>query len=158
MKWLTKMLGKGNKKKAGFTLIELMIVIIIVGILAAIAVPIYSGFVKRARSSEAKATVGAIRTGELVYHAEHTQWVTTGDTAVVLTLLGIDLSKNRWFNTTGLVSFLTAADDPDFTATDETGVQIMGAADPIIGIGAKICFESGELFYTTDGSLWASGD
>jgi len=161
MKWFTKMLGKGKKKKAGFTLIELMIVIIIVGILAAIAVPIYSGFVKRARSSEAKATVGAIRTGELVYHAEHTAWIiTTGsNNTTILKLLGIDLTKNRWFNAPDTATTMTIDWDTGVgTGGDTTGVTLMGVLPPIDGIGAKIQFWSGELFYTTDGGTWAEGD
>lgn len=51
-----------SKSEFGFTLIEVMVVIIMVGILAAIAVPIYSNYVYRARTSEGVATLGAIKT------------------------------------------------------------------------------------------------
>ena len=54
---------KAVKENAlGFTLIEVMVVIIMVGILAAIAVPIYSNYVYRARTAEAVTTLGAIKT------------------------------------------------------------------------------------------------
>lgn len=46
----------------GFTLIELMIVVAIVGILAAIALPAYQDYLVRARVSEALATAGACKT------------------------------------------------------------------------------------------------
>jgi len=46
----------------GFTLIELMIVVAIVGILAAIALPAYQDYTIRARVSEALATAGACKT------------------------------------------------------------------------------------------------
>lgn len=50
-------------KKNGFTLIELMIVIAIIGILAAVAVPQYSQYTKRAKFSEVKLAVRPIKIG-----------------------------------------------------------------------------------------------
>lgn len=55
--------------KKGFTLIELMIVVAIVGILAAVAIPAYRDYVKRARMSEVLTAFDAITTGANEYHA-----------------------------------------------------------------------------------------
>ncbi len=50
------------RKQTGFTLIELMIVISIIGILAAVAVPKYGNYVKRAKFSEVISLTGAAKT------------------------------------------------------------------------------------------------
>ena len=52
-----------KKAQQGFTLIELMIVVAIVGILAAIAIPAYQDYVARSQVSEGVATAGAVKTG-----------------------------------------------------------------------------------------------
>ena len=58
------------ESRKGFTLIELMVVILIVGILAAVAVPIMRGRIDSAKWSEANASAGAIRTTIRAYIAE----------------------------------------------------------------------------------------
>ena len=57
-------------KREGFTLIELMIVVAIIGILAAIAIPNFLRFQMKAKSSEGKTNIAAIRTAEEGYAAE----------------------------------------------------------------------------------------
>jgi type IV pilus assembly protein PilA len=59
------------KKRKGFTLVELMVVVLIVGILAAVAIPLMSGRVNSAKWSEANAAVGTIGTAIRAYAAEH---------------------------------------------------------------------------------------
>jgi prepilin-type N-terminal cleavage/methylation domain-containing protein len=56
------------KKMAGFTLVELMIVVVILGILAAVAIPAFSRYVKRSKTSEASANLRAIYQGEVAYY------------------------------------------------------------------------------------------
>ncbi len=64
---MSKLIRKSNK---GFTLIELMIVVAIIGILAAIAIPNFLRFQLKAKSSEGKVNIAAIRTAEESYLAE----------------------------------------------------------------------------------------
>ena len=51
------------KGKRGFTLIEVLIVVIILGILATIAIPQFGNIVEKARATEAVTNIAAIRTG-----------------------------------------------------------------------------------------------
>src|SRR2546428_12191311 len=52
-----------RKAEAGFTLIEMLIEVLIVGILAAVADPVYFGYTKDAKLAEGKALVGSVWAG-----------------------------------------------------------------------------------------------
>lgn len=58
-----------NKRHSGFTLIELMIVVAIIGILAAVAIPAYSDYTARAQVSEAVSLTSGLKT-------PLTEWIT----------------------------------------------------------------------------------
>ena len=59
-----------KKKKEGFSLIELMIVVAIIGVLVAVAVPNFQRFLTRAKQTEAKTNLGSVYTAQRSFRAE----------------------------------------------------------------------------------------
>ena len=70
------------KGSQGFTLIELMIVVAIIGILAAIAIPNFMTYQAKARQSEAKVGLGGIFTSATAYFAENNTYAAASQAAV----------------------------------------------------------------------------
>lgn len=68
-----------SKDDRGFTLIELMVVVIIIAVLAAIAIPLYTGYIKNARTSEGTARLGSIMTAAKAYYQRYNMWPDDGD-------------------------------------------------------------------------------
>ncbi|MFA5304716.1 MAG: prepilin-type N-terminal cleavage/methylation domain-containing protein [Candidatus Omnitrophota bacterium] len=78
--------------KKGFTLMELIIVVIIIGILAMIGLPQFFNVAERGRSSEAASILGAIRSAQLRYYAEHSAMTSN------CTDLDVEIGNLRYFN------------------------------------------------------------
>jgi prepilin-type N-terminal cleavage/methylation domain-containing protein len=80
----------------GFTLIELMIVVAIIGILASIAIPNFVKFQCRAKQTEAKTSLKQVLVAEESYRGEHDSYV--GGAAADLTIIGVILDPTQQAN------------------------------------------------------------
>ncbi|MBL7073786.1 prepilin-type N-terminal cleavage/methylation domain-containing protein [candidate division KSB1 bacterium] len=65
------MIVKNSERQQGFTLVEVLVVVVIVAILAAISVPIYLDYVEGARAADAQSTMGAIFNGVKMYRQQY---------------------------------------------------------------------------------------
>jgi len=166
-------------RKKGFTMVELLVVLIILGILVAVAAPMYFANTKRARSSEAVAMMGTIRQAERDHMINHPGQILTGTlgTTNPISALQVTAGVARYFsdsaysvattnltaapfNTVNAVDFVITADGGNTTAcTGATPANCALKATEVNVGGQEYILEmdnSGTIYVSYDnGNTWS---
>lgn len=130
-----------KRERSGFTLIELMVVILIVGILAAVAVPILRGRIEQAKWSEGAATAGAAKTAIRAYYAE--------DPIAAAALAGTVLSASEvplGFQAGDLTGRYFTSAQFTITSVDAQGNAVITVAAPAGLSGSAVLGASGWIY------------
>ena len=88
---------KNNRILEGFTLVEILIVVVIIGILATVAIPTYFKYVERGYASDAKVQIKNILQNAELYFAETNDWPTDVQTMMAENYIELKQSiLNKW--------------------------------------------------------------
>ncbi|OQA57714.1 MAG: Type II secretion system protein G precursor [Candidatus Omnitrophica bacterium ADurb.Bin277] len=109
-------------KNKGFTFVEILIVVVLVGVLVALTVPKFLEGVEKSKANQAAAYLRMIKAGQQMYYSKNDFFLVSNDPKVIKTHLAVDITGTPY-------NFAIESETPDdFTAT----ATRQGTTDTII--------------------------
>jgi len=106
------MKGLRKNSQSGFTLIELIMVVVILGILSAVAVPRFADLGSEARTASLEGLAGALKSSSSIVHSK---WLAAGSTGTSVTVEGATITTTAGGYPDALAAGITAAAQVDTT-------------------------------------------
>jgi prepilin-type N-terminal cleavage/methylation domain-containing protein len=136
------------RKQKGFTLIELMIVVAIIGILAAVAIPKFADMLEKAREGATKGNVGAIKSAISIFYGDQGgTWPTSIDPTVA------NNPFSKYMDRIPAVKVTHSFSGSTSTLSGTSSVITSTTAAPTLSITTD-----GWIYNTTSGDIWVNNN